>query len=58
MKSPARFVLGVFLVTGAAAGGAAGKQHYGTFGLWMGIFLGALAGWLAAWWVRHNFLDF
>jgi outer membrane lipoprotein SlyB len=55
---PTKVVMGVLIITGAAAAGASGKTHYGKTGMWIGIFLGALAGWLAGWWVKRNFLDF
>ena len=50
--------MAVLIITGAAAGGATGKQHFGKVGLILGIFFGGLAGWLAALWVRRTFLEF
>lgn len=55
---PTKLVIGVCVITGAAALGAAGKLHFGKAGMLLGIFLGALAGWLAGWWVKRAFLDF
>jgi hypothetical protein len=50
--------MAILVLTGAAAGGATGKMHFGKVGLFLGIFLGALAGWLAGWWVKRTFLEY
>lgn len=54
----AKLVRLVLVITGAAAVGASGKEHFGKPGLWIGIFVGLLLGWLAGWWVKRTFLDF